>query len=572
MARKKFYITDEEQANTKFSGWNVAKYIRLSRFDNDDVESYSVDNQRKLINSFIDEHEEFLSAEDFVDDDWTGTNFNRPSFQRMMEQIRQGNINCIILKDLSRFGRNYIEAGRLLEEVLPTYGCRVISIIDDVDSFKDEEATMSLMVRIKNLIHDQNSMDTSKKVRESKNLMRREGKNISPPPFGYIKDPNDKYKLIIDKEAAIVVKMIFEFYVKGLGVIRVAQKLNKLGIVTRNDYKKTGSIYKNDKYLYSKKGWDPNSIRAMLSNKTYMGTLDQRRKTTRNYKDRKEIKLEDKDHIIVHNNHEPIITKEIFEKIQYEFKNRCINTSKFNDKIYPFSGMLRCADCGSPMIRNSALKKEHLYVYYKCKAFNRRGMEACSRSHSIPHPVLTDIVIQTLNTHIKSLVDIRKSIESINNNNKKIQQLSIDYSKLINEKVKQRDDIKLAKTNAHMRYFDLLSDDDNSIAITKEDLANMINALDKKLEVLNDQISSLEIEKQSEEDILNNDLSWLDVLLKHGNITKLTREITTEFIDFIYISAEKKVKIDLKYRNEFDKLVKYKEKYSLELYLEGQYR
>ena len=288
MARKKFY-TQEECPKPAFKGWRVAKYIRLSRFDNDDVESYSVQNQRKLINSYLEEHEEFITSEEFIDDDWTGTNFNRPGFQRMMKAIRSGQINCIILKDLSRFGRNYIEAGKLLEETLPSYGCRIISIIDDVDSEKDAEATMSLMVRIKNLIHDHNSMETSKKVRDSKDMLRREGKNISPPPFGYVKDPNDKYKLIVNNEAAAVVRMIFDMYLKGMGVIRIAQKLNELGIASRQDYLKTGTVYKNSRFEYRKSGWRPNVLREMLCKMTYMGALAKKRSTTRNYKDRRQI-------------------------------------------------------------------------------------------------------------------------------------------------------------------------------------------------------------------------------------------------------------------------------------------
>lgn len=261
MARKKFYTDEIENVQAeKTNTWNTALYIRLSRMDGDNLESDSVVNQRRLLNDYIDEHEELLSVEEFIDDDWTGTNFERPAFQRMMQEIQKGNINCVIVKDLSRFGRNYIEAGKYLEHVLPSYNCRIISVIDELDSFKDTDAALGLMVRIKNLIHDQNSQEISKKVRETKNMLRREGKYISPPPFGYMRDPKDRYKLIVDVEAAVVVRKIFSMYLSGMGTIRIAQKLNELGIVTRADYQKTGSIYKSNLSDINDYCWRPKVI------------------------------------------------------------------------------------------------------------------------------------------------------------------------------------------------------------------------------------------------------------------------------------------------------------------------
>ena len=565
MARKKFY-TQEECLKSAFKGWRVAKYIRLSRFDNDDVESYSVQNQRKLINSYIEEHEEFISSEEFIDDDWTGTNFNRPGFQRMMKAIRNGHINCIILKDLSRFGRNYIEAGKLLEETLPSYGCRIISIIDDVHSDKDADATMSLMVRIKNLIHDHNSMETSKKVRESKDMLRREGKNLSQPPFGYMKDPKDKYKLIVDNEAATVVRMIFDMYLKGMGVIRIAQRLNELGIATRQDYLKTGTVYKNSCFEYSKKGWRPNGVREMLCNMTYMGALDQRRCTTRNYKDRREIVLDEQDHIIVYDTHEPIISKEIFERVQEQIRERCTGTSKNRDTLYLFSGMLRCADCGSSMIRNFTFMKGKKYTYYKCRAYNQRGVQACSRSHSIPEDLLVDMVRHTINAHLQTLVDIKRAIDAINQHRDK-QPLSFDYGKLIKDKQRQKDELLTMKTNAHMRYFGFVTGDED-IVLKKEDLVAMINSMDERIAALNDQITALETEQKAEDDIRRNEVTWLGKVLKYGHLKELSREITTELINYIYISADKQVRIKFKYMDEYERLTRYIERYAPEYYAE----
>ena len=546
MARKKFYTENEATQQTEPRDlWKAAMYIRLSRMDGDNLESDSVVNQRKLINDYIDEHDELVSVEEFIDDDWTGTNFNRPGFQRMMKEIEGGNINCVIVKDLSRFGRNYIEAGKYLEHTLPSYNCRIISVIDELDSFKDTDAALGLMVRIKNLIHDHNSQDISKKVRETKNMLRKEGKYISQPPFGYKRDPNDRYKLIVDEEAAVIIGKIFSLYLEGMGTIRIAQKLNDLGIMTRADYRETGSIYKSDDYISSSNGWRPNGVRHILGNKVYIGAVCQRRRTTRNYKDRKTIFLDEKDHITVYDMHEPIISKEDFDKVQEILNKRCTKTSRHSDELYLFSGMLRCAGCKSSMIRNQKFHKNKWYVYYKCRGYNQRGNTVCNHSHSIAEEQLTAAVRYSLNLQIQTLVDLKKIIKAINDN-KNMQKLSMDYSRLISDKKAKKEKLKTMKLSSYMDW--------KSGAVSKEEYTFMRDKFDVMMEKLNNEISTLETEKKSEEDIRNNSFGWLDSMIKNGYMKSLTREITTEFIDCIYVSKDRKIRIVFKHQNEFNRL------------------
>lgn len=554
MARKKFYIKDEVVTQAeKNNTWQVAKYIRLSRMDGDNLESDSVVNQRKLLNDYINDHNDFITIEEYIDDDWTGTNFNRPSFQRMMREIEKGNINCVIVKDLSRFGRNYIEAGKYLEHILPSLDCRIISVIDELDSYKDTDAALGLMVRIKNLIHDHNSQDISKKVRETKNMLRREGKYISPAPFGYNKDPKDRYKLIIDEEAATVVRMIFTMYLDGMGTIRIAQKLNDLGIMTRADYRKTGDIYINDKVNIKSKGWGPNGIRNMLSNKVYIGAVAQRRRTTRNYKDRKEIYLDEKDHIIVYDMHEPIISKKQFNKVQEILKGRCTKTSRHRNKLYLFSGMLRCAGCKSSMIRNPKFHKGKWYIYYKCRGYNQSGINICNQSHSISEEKLVSVVLYALNLQIQTLVDMKRVISEINKS-KSIKGLSLNYSKLINEKEAKKEKLKTMKLSSYMDW--------KSGTVSKEDYTFMSDKLDGMIQKFDQEIISLESEKKAEEDIRNNEFGWLESIISNGYLKELTRKITTEFIDYIYVGKDKKIHIMFNYKNEFNRLVDYIKKYS----------
>lgn len=554
MARKKFYVNDEtrEQAEKK-NEWSVAKYIRLSRMDGDNLESDSVVNQRKLLNDFIDEQDDFVAMEEFIDEDWTGTNFDRPGFQRMLKDIEAGNINCVIVKDLSRFGRNYIEAGKYLEHTLPAYNCRIISVIDELDSFKETDAALGLMVRIKNLIHDHNSQDISKKVRETKNMLRKEGKYISQAPFGYKKDPNDRYKLIVDEEAAAVVRMIFSSYLDGIGVIRIAQKLNELGIMTRADYRKTGSLYKGDIINANRNGWRPNNIRDVLGNKAYIGSVVQRQRTTRNYKDRKTIYLDEKDHIIVDDMHEPVISKEQFNRAQEILKSKCTKTSRHSKKLYLFSGMLRCSGCKSSMIRNPKFHKNKWYVYYKCRGYNQRGNIVCNHSHSIREEKLITAVRYALNMQIQTLVDIKRVIQEINRS-KKMQSMSINYNKLIEEKTAKKDKLKTMKLSSYMDW--------KSGTVSKDEYTFMRDKFHGMIEQLNQEISALKSEKQAEEDILNNQFGWLESMISKGYLDTLTREITTEFIDCIYVGKDKKIQIIFKHKNEFQRLTEYIDKYA----------
>ena len=554
MARKKFYITDEIEPQENINQWKVALYIRLSREDGDKAESDSVVNQKKLLNNYVEEHEEFVSARFFVDEDETGTNFNRPAFQKMIIDIENNNINCVIIKDLSRFGRDYIGAGNYLEHVFPRYNCRFISIIDGLDSFTNAEEINGLMVRIKSLIHDKNSQDISKKVRATKDMQRSDGKYISPlAPFGYKKDPNNRYKLIIDNEAVPIIVDIFNWYLDGLGMIRIAQKLNSLGVMSRSEYRKTGSLYESDTVVSNSKGWHPNSIRQVLTNKAYIGTVDQRRKTTRNYKDRKTIFLDDKDHFIVYDMHQAIINKSKFDEVKTIIDSRCIKTSNNNEKVYVFSGLLRCSDCNSSLIRNSTFQKGKCYTYYKCRAYNQRGIKICPHSHSIKEEKIYSIVLVTLNMQIQSLVDIKRVLKQINQNNK-IAKLTMNYSRLINDKKEKCEKLQMLKLNT---YSDWKSDE-----ISKDDYIFMRDKLDDKIQKLNKEINCLENEKQTEEDIRNNEFSWLENIIQKGFLKELTREVTTALIDNIYISQDKNVRIVFKYHDEYNRLVDYIDKYS----------
>ena len=550
MPRKPFYNKEENESDklSYTDTWNCALYIRLSREDGDKAESDSVVNQRKLLSNFLEEHEELNFYEIYIDEDFTGTNFNRPAFVDMLKDIKKKNINCVIVKDLSRFGRDYIGAGNYLENVFPLYNCRFISILDDLDSYTNPDEITGLMVRIKSLIHDQNSQDISKKVRAAKDMLKREGKfSDGLAPYGYYREKSDKHKLLVDYKAAEIVKMIFDLYLSGMGVVRIAQRLSRLNISTCSLYKKTKEIYVDcSKKL--KNTWPPRTVRNILSNKTYIGALDQRKQTTRNYKDRKRIYLDESQHIIVYETHEPIISKEKFDLVQHELKERCTRTAMKKDRIYPLSGYLRCGECGYAMKRNPSYKKGKWYVYYKCKTYNLKGVNVCEHSKGIREEILYGIVLDIINIQIKTLVNSKQILESINSCKTK-KKSWINFNKIIKQKEKEVEKNRQYKLDCYIDW--------KNNSLSKEEYLFNKDKFDKNIDVLNDDIAKLKAEFKEEEEIRNSELSWLDNIIKYGEIKELSREIVIRLIDMIYITKGNKIRVVFKYEDKFKKLEDY---------------
>lgn len=550
MARKKFYTQHDTQVlEDNKNRWKTAVYIRLSREDGDKRESDSIVNQKKLLNYYIEQHEEFLSATTFVDENYTGTNFNRPGFQRMLKKIKEGHINCIIIKDLSRFGRSYLQAGNYLENVFPKYNVRFISVIDGIDTYANPESVNDIMVWIKNMMHEYNSQRISVNVRATKTAQQKVGKYIAPlAPYGYMKEPLNKHKLIVDEEVRPIIENIYKWYLSGMGDIRITKKLNDMGISSRKVYRQTGSIFTDSKTA-SVSNWKPAAITQILTNKVYMGAVVGHKTTTRNYKDRREIQVDDKDHIVALGMHEPIVSVEQFELVQNKRQRYCTKTSRNEDKVYVLSGLLRCKDCGYAMIRNPKFAKGKLYVYYKCRAYNQRGTAICTHNHSMREEQIISATLAALNIQIETLIDIKCLIYKINAENKqKTAKNSINFDKMIAEK---RRNIITAENNKIDSYSDWKDE-----LISKEDFILFRDRYDETIKKINDEVIALVEEKELQDTLLNNQFDWLDSLIEHGRITELTREIASTFIDTIHIDKDKNLTIDFKFKNEFETLLR----------------
>lgn len=387
----------------------AADYLRLSREDGDKLESDSIRNQRSLINDFVKQHKEIQLVEEYIDDGYSGTNFDRPAFQRMLEDVKRKKINCIIVKDLSRLGRNYIETGRYLEKIFPFMGVRFIAITDHYDSATGSDDADQIIVPFKNLINDAYCRDISIKIRSQLDVKRKNGQFIGNfAAYGYLKDPEDKNHLIVDEYAADIVRLIFNLKIDGYSSQRIAARLNEMGVLPPLEYKRSrGMNYNSGFRSGSDPKWAVTSINRILQNELYIGTMVQGKNRKINYKVKKSSPIARENWIRVENTHEAIIPEESFQYVQslLEIDTRIAPKRK---SVYLFSGFVRCGDCGENMVKRSTTKKGKKYCYYHCSTYKNK--EGCS-SHLISEKMIYEVVLDSVKKQIALLTEAEEIIK-----------------------------------------------------------------------------------------------------------------------------------------------------------------
>ncbi len=345
----------------------TAIYLRLSREDGDKPESDSIIGQREFITDFVSRNGGFSIIGEYADDGYSGTNFDRPAFKKMMEDIRRGKVNCIIVKDLSRFGRNYIETGKYLEKLFPFMGVRFISVLDQYDNFGESDDSREILIPFKNLINDAYCRDISTKIRSQLDVKRKNGKFIgSFPSYGYMKDPSDKNHLLIDPVAAETVRLIFKLKLDGQSSMQIAEKLSSLGIPPPAEYKRRHSpSYTCSFSTAEDPKWQVVSVNRILKNEILTGTMVQGLTRKINYKVKLNRPVPRTEWIRVKGTHDPIIDRDTFDRVQDLLSMDTRNPSDGNG-VYPLSGFVICADCGQPMVRRTSSRGGKVYAYYHC--------------------------------------------------------------------------------------------------------------------------------------------------------------------------------------------------------------
>ena len=522
-----------------FTLFNVAIYIRLSREDGDKEESDSVGNQRKLLMDFVNKHEDFLLYDIYIDDGFTGTNFNRPDFQRMIADIENQKVNCVIVKDLSRFGRDYIDTGRYLERVFPELGVRFISVTDNIDSL---EHVYDMLLPIKNIFNEQYARDISNKIQATVKSKQKAGEFIGAfTSYGYKKSPANKNQLIIDEYASEVVKRIFNMYVQGIGKQSIAKILNSEGILCPSEYKQlNGENYKNCNRLEKTSYWTYSTINSLLKNEVYIGNMVQGKKHQRMRS--KQRPVEKEKWIRVENTHEPIIDRLTWDKAQKLLtkKHRDIDLET-NKNI--FAGFIKCGDCGRAMMKNFWRRADGSKSYsFYCGTYKRSGKQYCT-PHTLPFQVLNDIV----------LGDLKQIIHSVDNLQELVKQHSFTTTK-----IKKSTDIELKKLQTELARIKKLKksiyEDYKDELISKEEFLSYRQDYQQKEVLYSKQIEALE--KKKNENITQDvfETPWLKRLLELKDIKELDRDIIVEMIDQITVYENRKIKISYNFSNELERL------------------
>ena len=392
--------------------YRTAIYCRLSREDGDKVESNSIASQRAICEDYIARHEDLeLVCEPFVDDGYSGVSFNRPQFKKLEEAIRKGALDCIVVKDLSRFSRNYIDGGRYIEKIFPQLGIRFIAINDAYDSLTGDPQSDSFVIPFKNLINDSYCKDISMKIRSSLEVKQKSGEFVgSFAPYGYMKSPENKNQLIVDEAVSEYVQMIFSMYKDGFSIGRIAKRLNQMGVLSPMEYKHSAGVKFDTVFKTGDTAkWTYKAVQRILTNEVYIGVLAQGKRGTPNYKVRVVKSKDESEWVKVENAHEALVSYEDFMAVKVMMQ-RDMRCSPDQDEAHLFSGFLFCGDCQQPMIRKTVPSKTKKYIYYVCST--NKHSRTCS-PHSIAAKEVEEKVFRAIHDQIELVINLEHALAMI---------------------------------------------------------------------------------------------------------------------------------------------------------------
>ena len=525
---------------TKAQVWNTCGYVRLSREDGDKEENNSVTGQKDLIRDYMTRHPELRECAMKVDDGFTGSNFDRPAFQEMMAEVKAGKINCIVVKDLSRFGRDHLEAGEYLERIFPFLGVRFIAINDNYDSMNSNSESDELIVPFKNLINEAYCRDTSIKIRSQLEIKRRRGDFIgSFAVFGYRKDPADRHRLLVDDYAAEVVRDIFAWKLDGLSAGDIAARLSASGIPTPMDYKQSqGMNYSTSFRIKEKSEWSAGMILRILKNPVYTGVLEQGRVTTPSYRVKRLVNKPREEWAVVENCHEAIINYYDFESVQKALALDA-RTTESGKAVDLFSGMVNCGECGGAMIKKTVPSGKKKYTYYVCAT--HKNEKTCF-SHGIRDTALTEIVLEFLKKHIRDVIDLADLLAMTD---------TAQLQKAKVQKLRERLDTKEAEIDRYQRLLRSLYESLADGLIDQSEYQNLKKSYTNRRAQAEEQADAIRGEMEQEINRSDQGLGWIEEFRRYQNIEVLDRSIVVRLIERILIFRDRRVDIVYRWQNEF---------------------
>lgn len=547
MARTKNRGFEEKTSSPQIVRWKLGEYIRLSKEDlnrgKDD--SNSVINQKALLDDYYQQHmDEFESVEPpYVDDGYTGTDTNREGFQKLLSDIYAKKVNCVIVKDLSRLSRNYTDAGSLIENLFVQMNVRFISLAEGIDSYLNPDSISNLIVPITNVINDNFCYQTSKKIRQVFDYKRRNGEFIGGfAAYGYIKNPKDKNALVVDEEAAEVIKNIYAWFLDGMSKNAIVHTLNSHGILCPSEYKKSKGLNYQNPSAEMKPMWSFKTVNDILKNRLYVGDMVQGRQRVKSYKIHTQEQVPESEWYIVENTHEPIIDRAVFEKVQ-QLQKRDTRTAPQKKELYLFSGFLRCADCGKAMSRSQVKGT----VYYFCRTYKDQSKTACTK-HSMKHNQLEAAVLYAIQQQIYLAVHYTNTLEHIRTAPPQKSQ-SIRLEALIEAKKKERAKI--------MRYKQSIYQDWKDGEITHSDYDHMSEDYEYQIAEINSILDNLIIRQEQLQNNVDTEDPFLETFKKFKNIDKLTREVLIEFVDYIKVYENGSISVKFQFADKLRQVMEY---------------
>lgn len=573
MARKKrlntaAILSDDNQSvliekapkKEKQYAYKTALYVRLSVEDSGKENGDSIENQISLVEKFIEGKDEFEFYHLYVDNGSSGVNFSRPAFSEMMDAIKAGKVNCVIVKDLSRLGRNYLDAGTYLEQIFPFYHVRFISVMDGYDSLHSNAVDEGMIIPLKNLINASYAKDISKKVSSAMQVKMRQGKYLgNHAPYGYEKDPKDKGHLLIDQKVSGNVRMIFEWFLQGMSLGKIARQLNEQGILCPARYLHEQGVYHTDKHKNSI--WRIKTVKTILQNHVYIGEIIAGKERTSIIEGINRKAMKEEEWYISKNMHEAIISEKDFYLAQDRLGKIKEDWDKYaysyNDFVAPnlYKGKIRCAKCGRAMklvkvIRGKGAKYEKRVADYFCSGFKDCSEEKC-KDVVISKKELDQAIEAELKLHLKTFVDTEQMIAQLNRT-PKVTAACEDIQKQI--RMKKSRICKLQSLNEGI-YEDLKDEviDEKEYLSLRKSYANEIKETERQVAQLENTLSEYTVDFHTKSDLAAKIKECVD-------FKELTKEYVDNFLLKIMVDEGKRVTVTYNFEDEFKELLNILEK------------
>lgn len=510
----------------------AAIYCRLSQDDGSLGESGSIQTQKAILTQYCQEHHMEI-VDCYCDDGWSGTNFDRPAFQRMIGDIEAGRVNTVIVKDLSRFGREYAQMGLYIEHYFEEKGVRFLSLAENIDS---SQGLNNLVLPFTNVINSLYARQASEKTKAAHRARAKNGMFLgSRAPYGYQKDPSDRHHLIVDPEAAEVVKEIFRMFADGIGYVRMTKILRERNILNPQAYfnQNNPDYYKHSDYWRKPFDWHATSVRAILNNPVYLGKLTFGKTKTKGFFDKRRVATEESDWIVVEHTHEPLVSQELWDTVHQMMKAR--RRENGSGHVQPFAGLVKCAGCGSSL-NASYDKKKGKYTGFSCWVYKNYGKQRCT-SHAIGWQTLNRLVLEDIrrNAQVAKLAAARY-VGVL---------LRAKLEKEKGETVRAERELKKAEKRIGEldKILAKLYEDQALGKISEARYQAMAPGYEAEQASLQERVSRLREQLAHTQEVQDNVEQFVPLIQKYTDIQELTPHILNELIEKIVVH-EKKVEED----------------------------